>query len=300
SRIVGKLPPKIFDYRFYRVNCAAESNSIAFVMNPYMARCYVNKFIIPIFIDVWHRDLEILRNITKELNLFFVISYDIYASLKRMEPKSNVQYLPLSIADKWVSGIQKKIGKKSIDVIQYGRRSEVLHKHMLMYVDKYKTVEYIYQTPKGKQLFYYSTTRGELDEIDTRGKFMSLLEKCRVSLVSATGYDGSRDTDKTFTVPARFYEGVVNYCYMIGRYPENFDFNILNISSVCDNVKSYEQFERLMDKYLNGESFLKETEYKHFIEDNVTSKRVQTVLSHLEKHSSDRDRKHFKCDLNAR
>jgi hypothetical protein len=282
SRIIRKLPSKIFNYRFYKLNGYDKNCSIIFMMNPYMSRHCRNKHVIPIFIDVWYRDIEMVVNITKELELFFVISYDIYNALKDRDANSRVQYLPLSISDKWVSDLQKKISKKSIDVIQYGRRSEILHNYMLTYVEKHKTVEYVYQIPKNDRLFYYSTTKGELGEIDTRDKFMTLLEMCRVSLVSATGYDGSRDTDEIFTVPARFYEGAVNYCYMIGRYPDNQDFNTLNISSVCDNVNSYGEFESLMERYLNEKSFLKEIEYKKFIEDNVTSKRVKTVLDYLE------------------
>lgn len=283
ARIIGKLPTKIFNHRICTLKCTTGSNSVAFIMNPYISRRYINKSVIPIFIDVWHRDLDTLITLTKELNLFFVISYDMYNSIKNMDPKSKVQYLPLSISDKWISDRQKKISRKTIDVIQYGRRSEILHSYMLKYVEKHKAIEYIYQVPKDKRLFYYSTTKGELGEIDTREKFMSLLGKCRVSLVSATGYDGSRDTDETFTVPARFFESAINYCYMIGRYPKNQDFNRLNIEDVCDNVNSYEEFQCLMDAYLNSETFLKESEYEHFIEDNVTSKRVQSVLKYVGK-----------------
>lgn len=281
ARIIRRLPPRISKYKFYLLHHSPNENrSIAFIMDLNKTRFY-RKNVIPIFVDVWRNELSAILNITKELDLFFVVSKDIHNEIKRLNPKSNVAYLPLSISDKWVCNMREKMDSKCVDVIQFGRRSEVLHQYMLDYLKKHGNVEYVYQVPKNSHFYYYSTTKGELGEMDTRDKFMALLGKCKISLVSATGYDGSRDTGQIYTVPARFYESAVNYCYMIGRYPNNQDFKMLNISSVCDNVTSYNQFEYLMDKYLSQKSFQKQTEYVRFIQNNVTSRRVRTVLDCL-------------------
>jgi len=252
-------------------NCENEK-SIAFIIDLPSCKYYENKDVAPIFCDVWGNQSRELLSKTYKLDFFFVTSIDIYNLIK--EERDNIFYIPLSVSDKWIN---KSFPEKSIDVVQAGRKNPVLHEYMLRFVMKYPMTEYIYQQYKNKQIHYISTQRGDIGNFGTREKFMELLKHSKISLVSSPGADNSRNTFGIDFITPRFFESAVNYTYMLGRYTNNEESQFLNISSVCDNVSSYLQFETLIQNYLESNIFLKTKEYDTFIENNLTSTRANTI-----------------------
>jgi hypothetical protein len=213
----------------------------------------------------------------KKIPLFYVTCYDIYKEMIKRNCK-NVKYIPLSISDKYYL---KKVPSKTIDVIQFGRKNELLHNYMLRYCESHQGIDYVYQKDKNS-LAYFSTQKGDLGCFDTRKEYFELLSKCKVSLVSSPAIDGTRDFGNgiDFITP-RFYESAVNYCFMVGRYTENEESEMLKINSICDNIKNYEEFEKCMDKYLGSDEFFKKNEFEKFLERNITSIRCQTILDDI-------------------
>lgn len=142
-------------------------------------------------------------------------------------------------------------------------------------------VDYIYQKAE-KKLTYYSTKNGDLGSFDERKMYFELLAKCKVSLVSSPVIDGTRDFGRgiDFITP-KFYESAVNYCYMLGRYTENEEAEMLKIASVCNNIKNYKQFEKWLDEYLVSTNFLKKQEFEDFLKNNMTRVRCETIRSDI-------------------
>lgn len=275
--------PKIFKLLFPNTKKFKNNGKevkLCFVMDAICYRLYTQKNIVPIFLDFSGDMVEEIISATKDIPFFYVTCYAIYNQLvdKKCE---NVRFVPLSISDKYCSEI---IPHKTVDVIQFGRKNDVLHKYMLKYCEEHPTVEYIYQTD-GAELTYFSTQKGDIGKYDERKKYFELLSSCKVSLVSSPAVDGTRKFGQgvDFITP-RFYESVANFCYMLGRYTENEESKMLNLSSVCENIRDYEQFEKLLDEFLNSSVFTKKSEYVEFLKSNSTSKRCEKIASDIGKH----------------
>lgn len=227
---------------------------------------------IPIFLDCYAEEIDVIYKMTKRLPFYFVTAWDIYDLIKRRYPDSKVYFSPLSVSDKWRTD---NIPYKDIDVIQIGRRSELLHNYMLKYCEKHPEVNYVYLDSK-QSWNYISTINGNMGKFETRDDFMNMLRHARISLTSTPGIETGRFGKIDFFTP-RFFESAICYCHMIGHYTENKEAEMLNIASVCDNPKSYEEFEKAVDKYLQETEFSGRTELETFIDSNVTSRRANQV-----------------------
>jgi len=211
-----------------------QSVYMAFVLSP-KELFFISRYnCIPVFIDVWPKEIDFVCK-KMGLNPFVVTSYDIFQLIK--ERGYNVIYVPLSIADQWRLD---KIHQKSLDIVQMGRKNQILHEYALKYVSKNKHIEYIYSDydERSKQLFYYSTIRGKINSPETRIEYMDFLRKAKVCLISSPGMDQSRPCADGIDYPTpRFYETAINYCSMIGRYDSNHDeFEMTGIPKVCCNI----------------------------------------------------------------
>lgn len=237
---------------------------------------------IPVFLDIFSNEdiAYLLRHVGS--NAFFVTSYEAYRRVKEKSQVAKVSYMPLCVAKKW---LHKDYPNKTIDVVQIGRRNQVLHDYMLQYCKDNPHVEYIYAEyglrKKGINT-YISTTRGEIGEICGRIEYMKLLEKAKVSLVSSPGADNSRKNTNGFDFPTpRFYESASQYCYMLGRYTRNEEMKMLEIESVCDYIETYEDLKNYMNSYLNSSVFIKLNAFSSFLEKNTTDQRAELLEKSL-------------------
>jgi hypothetical protein len=183
--------------------------------------------------------------------------------------------MPFSISDKYIAN---KIPIKNIDVIQLGRKNPILHQYMLDYCEKYKNIEYVYQICNKGHLEYVSTLRGNIGRYDTRQQYIELLSSCKISLVSTPSVDDSKKFHGIDFVTPRFFESAAFYCYMIGRYTENKETDLLGLSSICTNISSYESFENEISRLLSYKEFKYKDQYDVFLKNNCTSKRCKEII----------------------
>lgn len=245
------------------------------VMNSKGYRNYSYKNCIPIYLDFPSGMVEQIKNATKDLPCYWVTSYAIYEQLVQAGSK-NVYYIPISISDKYRTIGEASLTRKSLDVIQFGRKNPVLHDYMLSYCKRNPEVEYVYQTYNGS-LTYCSTTRGDLGKFDDRNEYMSLLSSAKVSLVSTPAFDCVRDFGGVDFVTPRFFESAAMYCHMIGRYTENKEAELLEIGKICPNVASQEEFDALLTQMLSTENAENVKKYEGFLKKNVTSERMKAM-----------------------
>jgi hypothetical protein len=255
--------------------------NIAICLSPHDGNNFKKYNVIPIFLDVYEKDIATVLSTTKNLPLFFVTNYAIYDKIKAIEENANVYCVPLSVSDKWKYRMDTK---RDIDVIQIGRKNKKLHEYMMQYCQEHTSVNYVFQNAIGKDLRYVSTIDGDIGNCMSREEYFSLLYRSKISLVSSPGVDNERKFGEgiDFITP-RFYESAAAGCYMVGRYTKNYESEEICLSTVCDNVSSYEEFAALISKYLQSEQFLKAEAFRSFLNLNYTSVRMRAIENVLER-----------------
>lgn len=254
-----------------------------FVMRPNNLDNWAFENSIPIFMDVWNdSDLYHILAKTRNLKLFYCTSMEVYRRLIKMDGRSHVRYMPLSVSDKYWT--RNFVGyEKSIDVVQVGRRNPVLHEYMMRYTEEHPNVEYIYTNGvKHNELIEYESTRkGTIGIVQGRREFIKMLSSARVSLVSTPAIDGSREGAvwNDFLTP-RFYESAVLGCAMIGRYRENEETE--KIKDICPNISTYEQFCLAIRNALAMSTAELYAQNEWFIIQNLTSCRAQQIKEDCE------------------
>ena len=284
SQIINISPLLHFSERAYckinkkytlHQNLSKKKYSVYFVMHPSELRKRAFENGVPIFMDVWSdRDIEYIVEKTTKLQLFYCTSLEVYNRIKSMDKRSRVKYIPLSVSDMYFSENFLKY-KKSIDVIQIGRKNPVLHDFMMQYVKEHNEVEYVYNKNSNDSGLaeYSSTKKGHIGHIGGREEFIRTLSSAKVSLVSTPAIDNSRkDANGIDFLTPRFYESAVLGCVLIGRYGENEETE--RISSICPNIKTYRQFSMEMDKALSISNIELYEREKNFIKENLTSCRA--------------------------
>lgn len=261
-------------------NVNGKKYNIRWIMNARGYKEYTETNTIPIFLDFPADMVSEIRRATAKLPFYWVTCMDIYEKLIETGSE-NVHFIPLSISDKYWTGM---VPKKSIDVIQFGRKNSKLHEYMLEYCKKRPGTEYVYQTEDGS-LTYVSTTRGNLGRFDQREEYFQMMSSCRVSLVSSPGKDNSRDFGGIDFITPRFYESAVNYCYMIGRYTDNEESRATGINNVCPCIENYSEFETILEAYLNKKSFEQKDVFDAFIKMNVTSERAKMIMETVKRNA---------------
>ena len=261
--------------------------SLCFLMWPHESRICDNANCLPIFLDVWQKlgDIDYVAGRTKNMQIFYVTSRDVYNAILNIQPSSRVKYIPLSVSDKYYSPDFTKYRNKTIDVIQIGRVNYVLHEYMLRYIQNHQNIEieYIYSDTGRSAGGYISTKRGHIGKILDRAEFINMLSCAKVSLVSSPGYENSKDyAEGIHFVTPRFYESAILGCALIGRYPENQEFTELNMPRYCPNITSYEQFCECLERALAQTPEELYAQNHDFIINSLTSKRAEQIKCDLE------------------
>lgn len=172
--------------------------------------------------------------------------------------------------------ISEGVHDKDIDVIQLGRKNNKLHEYMLRYCKSHPEIQYVYQSADGS--LTYITTKGDnLGRFDKRSKYMEMLGRCKISLVSTPGCDNSRNWGGIDFFTPRFYESAAMYCHMIGRYTDNKEAEQIGVKMICSNIDGYEMFEEQINKCLSIDNKVCVDAYKEFLYSNCTKVRFQEM-----------------------
>jgi len=234
---------------------------------------------VPVFIDIWQdADIDFILEKTKNLHLFYCTSMEVYYRIKERCPESLVKYMPLSVSDRYFSKDFSAYRSKDIDVIQLGRRNDVLHDFMMRYVKEHPQVEYVYTNGimHDNVFEYESTKRGNIGTIRNREHFINTLASAKVSLVSTPAIDGSRkNANGIDLLTPRFYESAILGCAMLGRYGQNEE--TARLVGICPHIVDYEQFIVEMDRALTISPKLLYSRYERFIYDNLTVRRAEQI-----------------------
>lgn len=236
-----------------------------------------NRQLIPIVMDLWRDDFSDFLTIAPRFRLIFVTNLQAYEELS---PRlSNLRYLPFSLADQYLN---LPVPTKDIDIIQYGRRNPLLDQFMDQLLVNHPEIHYVTTDSfdQGKTIHIHSNTCGDMGESDSRRTFMTLLDRCKISLVSTVGMDGSRATGGIDPVSPRFLESMAAGCHLVGRIPDNKEFRTTGIAEVCHHVTSYQQFEQLVCTLLS-QSDPPSSTYHLILQERLTSALPARIINAL-------------------
>lgn len=240
-----------------------------------------NNQLIAVVNDVWPHEFSEFIELTKLLPLVYVTNLEVYRSLQKLGA-NNVRFMPFCITSNYQ---RNDIPLKDIDVVQYGRCNPILQGYMERLLLRYPDIHYLTTEANHQKLEirFKSNKYGDMGRSDRRTEFMGVLARCKISLVSAPGYDDECTTGGCHTVAIRYFESAAQYCHMISRHPDNEDFTSLGLNSLCDRVSSYDAFERLVLGYLNNPFAQDKVQcFRRFIEKNTARQRAFQLLSDLD------------------
>lgn len=254
-------------------NNQSEDTYLAYVMNVESAKLYIDYNCIPIFADVFTYTADKLAEITKDCQIFFVTSWNMYQYLKENCGCKNVRYTLLPVSDL----LEKRILiNKKLDVVQFGRQNKKLHEWMLEYIKEFPDVEYIYREGNWKSVEYYSSKRGGIGEVKTREQFLEMLGATKVCLISARGKDEDEGEKGYEFITPRVFEAAAAKCQLIGRYSDGYDRQYCGLNKICSYPETYEEFRVALSEKL--ENFDRIDDYQEFIDKNKASVRIKEVL----------------------
>lgn len=235
-------------------------NRLTFLMFVSQFKEFYPEYIVPIFVDTRDKSFEVMINAIKNIKLAVITNRSAWQKAKLIYPEKRLYSIPLWCSNKW---FLDQPPAKTIDVLQIGRKNSLLHTWMLKYITNNPKVEYVFKDDCSNS--YISTLHGNVGLLESRNDFMTKLRQAKICLVSSPLVDSNPEFD--FITP-RVYEAAMSYCYMIGRFTQNQEFQEIGLNRVVDLAGSYEQFESYLNKYLKADGFIKSTDFKTFISDN--------------------------------
>lgn len=211
----------------------------------------------------------------------FISSKEAYLFLKENNCPLNIMHLPLSISDKYKITSETRFDKK-YDLLMMGRQNPILEDFTYKYAEKHKDFLYVYRKLVNKQFLYY-TSKGEcIGDINTRERYMQLMQQSRCGLYSTPGIDGGEKRTNGFNqVTPRFLELVVSGCHVIARYKTNADTDFYQLNEFSPSVETYEEFENLMDNARSNDVDM--GKYAAYLSKHYTSERVESLQTLINK-----------------
>jgi hypothetical protein len=239
---------------------------------------------IPAFIDLWKQtDLAAFQRDYQYCPLVLVSSLEAVVYLKEQGCRLNIAHFPLSLSDRYKAA-PGKVYTKKYDVVLAGRTNPVLSGYLQKFSNKYPAVEIVRQQEVDGVFCYVSNLSGKIGEFKTREEYIELLRASKISFYSTPGIDGGEKRTGGFNpVTPRYLELLSAQCLILGKYPDNEETRFYQLSEVCPNVISYEQFEILMQSYLQQSKAPLEL-YERILQKHYTSCRaalLQDLLHQL-------------------
>jgi len=228
-------------------------------------------------IDFFLRESELAAffNAYKNTDAIYVSSREVYEFLKKNGYGNAVGHMPLTISDKYKITPNTTFNKE-FDIALVGRQNPVLKEFLDRYM-KGHNLRVAYRGKLENGNFPYYTTDGEfIGNVNTRQDYINLIRKSRIGLYTTPGIDGGEQRTNGFNqVTPRFLELIASGCHVLAKYAPNPDTKYFELDDMASSVRSYEDFEKAMDKALNESVNMKK--YSDYLAKHYTSTIVDMI-----------------------
>lgn len=240
-----------------------------------VAKCesdvYNHPKIVPWIIDFYltEKDLSSFETAHKNNPFLLVSSKEADDFLTQHNFPIKHYHLPLSIPDKYKPGSCADV-PKDIDLVLMGRPNPVLEQWLHTYAAKYPDFSYILRKNHDGKLAYFDNRGSHMEFPDSREEYFRLLRRAKISFYSTPGIDGGEIFTHGFNqVTPRLLEILVCGCHVIARWKDTPDSDYYKLSTLCKNVQTYSDFERLINLYRNEPVEFRN--YQAYLEEHYTS-----------------------------
>lgn len=242
---------------------------------------YNNERIIPWIIDFYltQNELKLFEEAHKNNPFILISSREADDFLTENDFPIKHYHLPLSLPDKY--RLDETIdNQKNIDLAIMGRPNPVLKKWLNIYTEKHSDFSYILRKNNGNNLNYYDNKGNCMGFPDTREEYFKILRKAKISFYSTPGIDGGEKHTNGFNqVTPRLLEILSCGCHVIARWKDNPDTNYYQLDSICENIQTYPDFERLMNTYRTNK--IDYNKYSAYLNEHYTSIITQKMIEIL-------------------
>lgn len=234
------------------------------------------KEIIPAIID-FHVSKEQLGRFQKAYcynPIVLISSREAYEVLRQSDLEFKYRHFPLSLPDHYAP--PPVPFEKKWDLVLMGRQDPFLMECLSIYCKRNPDFVYVYRESVGES-FPYKTNKGEfVANVATRESYIELIRQSRIGFYTTPGIGEDEDRTKGFSqVTPRFLELIACGCNVLARFPENEDTRFFELSSFCDSIQSYEQFEFAMEAARHNVPDL--VRYAAYLKNHYTSSRAQLL-----------------------
>lgn len=211
---------------------------------------------VPYIIDFdYNVDLENFYRVYANCKLVIIATNVAYQYLLQQECPLNIRHVPLFLSSRYKLS-RKPFSDKIYDAVIV-RQNDFLINSLRKYAEEHPSFEYIERVWEGGEVYkcnaYYSNKKGRLGEFTDREAFLNLLKNSKVALYNTPGFNDNRNqfmNHVTFSI----LEFISCGCRIISQYKVNADSEYFKLNEIIPNVKDYEEFSAMMDKYLSDAS----------------------------------------------
>lgn len=225
--------------------------NLKFVMTAYpYRRAYIDKFTIPVIIDFWLKDSEIMDfvNSYRICPVVLATNREVYEKIRAFAPDFPIEHWPLSFPDKYRLD-ENAVFEKEYEFGVFGRPNPFFLRLLEEYSVRHPDFTYIVSKGTEWNREFY-TDKGEFIAKDEgRASYLNMLRKTKITCYTTPGCDESKKVPAPYNqVTPRLFEMLCSGCQVIGHYPvDTADVAWYDLQSVVPNVDTYDEFEKQMN-----------------------------------------------------
>jgi hypothetical protein len=244
--------------------------------------CIYTKNVIPIIVDFWFEDEEDLvgfYDTYKHCPLVLITSAEVYDFLKSKNCPLNIGHWALSLPDSQI--LNENYTKKTWDLVLLGRTNPYFVRMLETYCTKYPEFEYVLGNADINNRNFVTNKGRDAGHAIGREAYLEMVRSTKIAFYSTPGIDEAKTCTNFFNqVTPRFLELLAGGAFVMAHYPQNADTEYYEMDTMCNDVDSYEEFEKQLNEY-RLRTDLPIEKNKAYLSKHYTSARISDLIKIL-------------------
>jgi len=208
-------------------------------------------------IDIWENQIKYIANRIGEADIFLVAyqdSIDLLREYVSYNSMKKVYLFPVFVDPTVYLQMEPK---KAYDIIQVGRKNDVLHKWAIQYSNE-KHASYLYQKKNKKGIYYFNDRRW--DGINYQLSYKSLIDvlsRSKIALISPPNLTNYKRTGNVSPLTPRYLEAAMCYAVPVGFAPTSGEYANYFPKMFTLVPQNYEDFKNICDRLIGNDTLRK-------------------------------------------